>query len=403
MTQSREHENDSPINTALRQFEAAEANLEKLERIFREIRRMTPGGISFGSDPKYDDRVRAYVDVLEVLPRIDAWKPEHIPMDLNELGQCRLDAKELGEISAEIAIEEEVEAPARELAQYRHLLSKKRRQLIRSAMLELFAQVDQTLNNLKATTPEDRLPNENVNGALWEKLRTDVQAIEVLLGSSLPRPPHWTDLRRHLSFGMVQDLLDIIRRDWPEAKTGLTASLYHEDEPIPVEVSDLGALATAQPTGRVVTKLKWESLDDETFERLMFSIISSTPGYENPQWLMRTNAPDRGRDLSVTRINTDQLSGTIRSRVLIQCRHWLSRSVSPADVAALKEQISQWEPPKVDVLIIATTGRFSADAVSAIERHNNGDRALRIEMWPETHLERLLAERPSLIAEFGLR
>ena len=31
------HGADSPINAALRSFEAAEANLEKLERIFREL------------------------------------------------------------------------------------------------------------------------------------------------------------------------------------------------------------------------------------------------------------------------------------------------------------------------------------------------------------------------------
>ena len=87
-----------------------------------------------------------------------------------------------------------------------------------------------------------------------------------------------------------------------------------------MEVADLGALAAAQPKGQVVTKLKWQSLSEEDFERLVFSLISSAPGYENPEWLTHTNAPDRGRDLSVLRIVNDPLSGSIRSRVLIQCR-----------------------------------------------------------------------------------
>lgn len=168
-------------------------------------------------------------------------------------------------------------------------------------------------------------------------------------------------------------------------------------------VEDLGTLAAAQPKGHVVTRLKWDSLSGEDFERLMFSLISSAPGYENPEWLMRTSAPDRGRDLSVVRIVSDPLSGAMRSRVLIQCRHRTTKSVSPSDVAALKEQIATWEPPKVGVMIIATTGRFTSDAVAAIEKHNAGDHALKIEMWPESHLERLLAERPALIGEFGLR
>jgi hypothetical protein len=201
----------------------------------------------------------------------------------------------------------------------------------------------------------------------------------------------------------MQDLMDIARLDWPDAKAGLTKGLFDHDEPLPVEVADLGTLAAAQPKGKVVTKLKWESLSDEDFERLVFSLISDAAGYENPEWLTHTNAPDRGRDLSVTRIITDPLSGATRRRILIQCRNWLTKSIGPRDVATLREQIVSWEPPKVDVLIIATTGRFTSDAVSAIEKHNAGDRALKIEMWPESHLERLLAERPALIAEFGLR
>jgi hypothetical protein len=61
------------------------------------------------------------------------------------------------------------------------------------------------------------------------------------------------------------------------------------------------------------------------------------------------------------------------------------------------------ETSATGVLVIATSGRFTSDAVAYIEKHNGSDRAPRIEMWPESHLERLLALRPSLIADFGLR
>jgi hypothetical protein len=132
-------------------------------------------------------------------------------------------------------------------------------------------------------------------------------------------------------------------------------------------------------------------------------LISAAPGYENPQWLVQTNAPDRGRDLSTIRAAGDTLAGMIRSRVIIQCRHWLRRSVSPSDVTSLRDLMSLWEPPRVDVLVIATSGRFTSDAVALIETHNQSDRALRIEMWAESLLEAQLAQRPDLIAEFGLR
>jgi hypothetical protein len=136
---------------------------------------------------------------------------------------------------------------------------------------------------------------------------------------------------------------------------------------------------------------------------LIFTLISDAPGYENPEWLMQTRAPDRGRDLSVTRVIQDELAGTLRLRVVIQCKHWTSRSVNLAETAAAKEQMALWTNPRVDVLVIATSGRFTADAVTWIEAHNNSGAAPRIEMWPESHLERLLASRPGIIAEFGLR
>jgi hypothetical protein len=394
---------DSPINSALRQFEATEANVAKLERLWAEISKLTPSGLQFGSDPAYEEHVRIFEDVLAALPKIDGWKPESVPIDLNTICQNRLDAKEVGEISAEIAVEEEIEAPGRELAEYRHRLNKKRRQLIRSVMSDLIAAIDETVRSLAKSIPKKPNPAREIKSAAWDKLKDQIQEIETLLGSGVPRPSRWSDLRRHLHFGAMQDLIDIVRLDWPEVKAVLSKGLYDRDEPLPAEVADLGTLAAAQPKGQVVTKLKWASLSAEDFERLAFSLISSAPGYENPEWLTRTNAPDRGRDLSVVRIVNDPLSGAIRNRVLIQCRHWTTKSISASDVATLKEQIGTWEPPKVDVLTIITSGRFTSDAVVAIEKHNAGDRALKIEMWPESHLERLLAERPALIAEFGLR
>jgi hypothetical protein len=393
---------ESPINSALRQFEATEANLEKLERLWTEIKQLIPEGLSFGTNPMYDERVRAYREVLLALPKIEGWKPVSLPLDLDDIGRNRFDAKEVGELEAEVIVEREIEAPGRELAEYRHQLVKKRRQLIRSAMGDLIAAVDNTLRVLHEKIPADAPTNEKIADPDWDKLKDQVRAIEMLLGSALPRPAGWGSLGRHLFFGMVQDLRDIIKSDWPSSRTGLTKGLYDENEPVPVDVEDLASLASTAPRGVVSTKLKWESLDDEGFERLMFMLISNTPGYENPAWLTQTNAPDRGRDLSVTRVFNDPLGGTFRSRVIIQCKHWLKKSISVTEVSTLKEQMALWDP-KVDVLVIATTGRFTADAIAAIEKNNLGDRALRIEMWPESHLEQLLAERPALIGQFRLR
>jgi hypothetical protein len=183
----------------------------------------------------------------------------------------------------------------------------------------------------------------------------------------------------------------------------LQAALYDELEPLPVALDDLGTVAATKPGGPVSTKLAWAQLDEEAFERLVFNIISDAAGYENPLWLTKTRAQDRGRDLSVDRGLADSLSGMTRQRVIIQCKHWLTRSLTATDVSSAVAAMKLWEPPPVDVLIIVTSGRFTADGVTWIEKHNHDRERPLIEMWPESHLELLLAQRPNLIAEFGLR
>ena len=46
---------DSPLNAALRHFEAAEANLIKIEKVLGEIEAAIPNGIAFGENPEYEE------------------------------------------------------------------------------------------------------------------------------------------------------------------------------------------------------------------------------------------------------------------------------------------------------------------------------------------------------------
>jgi hypothetical protein len=65
--------------------------------------------------------------------------------------------------------------------------------------------------------------------------------------------------------------------------------------------------------------------------------------------------------------------------------------------------MDSWRDPPIDVLVFATSGRFTTDAVSHTEKHNADRKAPKIEMWPNSQLELLLAARPDLIASYGLR
>lgn len=394
---------ESPLNAALRHFEAAEANLVKSEKVLAEIEAAIPSGVAFGVDPEYETNCRMFEALLAALPKIDGWKPDIYLLELDWIAQQRLDALEIDEIESITWVERQIAEPAKLLREYRHRFNQKRRELIRNALLELIDAIDSNLCNLGKLLELDQPQHELVTDNEFEELKQNVAQIETLLGSAVANPPRWSDLHRHMHFGMLGDLHDIIEHDWPAVKAGLRKSVYGENEPVPVEIDDLGELVSAKPMGPVATKLKWESLTEEEFERLIFVLIAAEHGYENPEWLMKTNAPDRGRDLSVYRVYNDSLGGTLRQRVIIQCKHWLSKSVSPTEIGTLKEQMRLWEPPRVDIHVIATSGRFTSDAVVLVEKHNQSDSALRIEMWPESHLERLLAGRPAIIAEFGLR
>jgi hypothetical protein len=208
-------------------------------------------------------------------------------------------------------------------------------------------------------------------------------------------------LARHLSFAQGTDLHDIADYDWPSVRRDVESRQYSEDEPLPIEIEDLGNVAANPPAGKVTTELKWASLGDETFERLIFNLISDAAEYENPRWMTNTRAPDRGRDLTAERVIADSLSGTSHQRVVFECKNWSDKPVAATTVGDAVTKAGLWDPP-FDVLVIATSGRFSIDAVAWMENHNRTNR-LRIEPWANSHLEDLLATRPHMIEEFNLR
>ncbi|GAA2999547.1 restriction endonuclease [Actinokineospora diospyrosa] len=168
------------------------------------------------------------------------------------------------------------------------------------------------------------------------------------------------------------------------------------DDPMSYSPMDL-------PARRAGLALSWTNLDSGTFERLIFQLIAETEGYENVDWLMHTNAPDHGRDVSAVRLRRDPLSGHSSQRVAIQCKHWTSKPVRDHDVSQAVVSISHWQDPPFDVVIIATSGRLTSDAVSWIERHNLRSGRPIVEVWNDARLELLLSDRPHLIRSYELR
>lgn len=393
------------LTDAVRQFDAAQANLKRLEELWSEIKALIPDGMVIDtSSPdavRYADSCRTFRHILKAMPKIDGLALTDDLLDLDAIFMNRMDAKECGEISAEISVDRMIYAQGDSLQEYRFRFLAQRRSLVRNEMLRAIGEIDNILATLSTRNFDD--PTPSVSGDEWDQLKALIAEIDVLRGTVVNAPPRWSDLRRHLAFGLTGDLYDIINHDWPSARKSLQAAMYGPDDPIPVDVADLGALVKSAPTGPVVAALKWEVIDDEGFERLVYNIVSNASGYSNPQWLTHTRAPDRGRDISATKTIEDALSGTRTLRVIIQCKHWRSNPIGMLEVSKLLNQMSLWEPPKVDELVIATTGRFATDAVDWIEKHNNERKTPLITMWADSHIESLLASRPHLVAQFRLR
>jgi len=392
------------LEDALREFDNTEANLQRLSKVWAEMSEIVPQGISFmaGSPEgrRYDELSRAFADISAALPKLDGWTITSRPHGLNELAQQRLDAHDIDEISAIASVEEERWAPGKEIDEYQYRLNRARRSLVRQRLIGLMESVDELLAGLAERWPAD---SKSIHDPDWDEMAASVREIDRLAGNVVPRTGRWNELRRHVHWAEGQDLRDIGALDWPSVRKDLQQGLYSELEPLPVRVGDLTALVDSRPSGPVSTELAWATLTDEAFERLLYNILLDAQDYERPDWLIHTHAPDRGRDISAFHRVADSLSGASSERVILQAKHWLAKSVAPKDISGILPEISLWEPPPVAVLIVATSGRFTADGVRWIETHNSKGLRPRIEMWPGPHIEALLAQRPHLVAEFGLR
>jgi hypothetical protein len=295
----------------------------------------------------------------------------------------------------------QLEEPGRQLDEYRFRLGRARRRAIRARLDELTSTIGETLPQLVQDVPRDS--TDPVEDHRTNNIADAISEIERLLGDTTDRRGRWGDLHRHMYFGQGHDWHDITEMDWPSVKADIEAAGLSEADPLPVADFDLGAAASASPSGGVTTGLTWENLDEDQFERLLFNLLRGFPSYQNVEWLMKTRAPDRGRDLSVERVIRDDGGTTRTERVIVQAKHWTAKSVVPTDITTTIAALSLWEPPAIRALIIATSGRFTADAVAVTEKHNANGKLPFIELWPDSRLETLLSQRPDLLANYDLR
>ena len=386
------------LSDLLNAFDRTAANVAKLEAVLERATPFMPTGPSFGSDPEYDDLRRAWVDLLAGLRPIDGWTVTGELPDIGELGQAFLDFAEISVLPT--SVWDAIARPAKDLAEYKYRLNRARRKASRERLFSLMTTFDAGLAELLADV--DRNSVGVLAGESVDLLRAAFGEIERLMADTVQRRGRWSELHRHMHFGEGHDWHDVHEFDWPTVRDDIESGALAEVDPLPVPEIDLGEAAAGRLTGVVTTALPWSRIDDGGFERMLYDLLRSIPEYENVQWLSKTRATDRGRDLSLDRVLRDG-SGAVRTeRVAVQAKHWLSKSVGPAEIQDAVSRLKLWTP-MFRGLIVATSGRFSADAIAYQEQHNERGDSLLIDLWPEVRLETLLAERPALAAAHGLR
>lgn len=388
-------------------FDKVAVNLKKLEQVWDRASPLLPEGPARGSTPEYQNLVRTWDALLPGLAPIDGWTiTEELP-DMGALGQMFLEYAEIQEPAhGAYAIREK---PGDDLGEYRFRLDQARRRAIAARLQELTEQITDLLRGITAVLPTrdefyDQEGKRNKLDTLdTQRVETVLAEIERLLGDTVERKGRWGDLHRHLRFSEVNDWHDIHEFDWPSVRVDIEAAHFGETDPIPVPEVDLGVAGRARPAGGATTALNWSALDPDQFERLLFDILRSLHGYQNVDWLMKTNAADRGRDISLERIVQDAAGATRTERVIVQAKHYTSKSVGPGDVQDSLSRLSMWEPPVIRFLIIATSSRFTTDAVRIVDQHNDLGKQPQIEMWPDNRMEVLLSQQPTLAIMHGLR
>ncbi|MGH3830187.1 MAG: hypothetical protein ACRDRS_06980 [Pseudonocardiaceae bacterium] len=387
------------MDELLNAMDRTAANLAKLQDIWDRAAPFIPTGPSRGSHPEYDDLRRAWKDLLVGLPAIDGWTITDELPDTDALGQAYIDYFDIGE--APFSVDEDGEKLGKDLTEYRFRLNRARRRAVRERLQRLTAVIDTALPHLLDGVARDS--RDRLTGPAVDQITAAVGEIERLMGGITQRRGRWNDLHRHLSFGEGHDWHDIHEFDWPSVRSDVQAAAFADTDPLPVPDIDLGQAAAGHLTGTATIALPWDRLNDDGFERLLYDLLLTFPEYQNVQWLMHTHAPDRGRDLSFDQVVPISTGESRTERGILQAKHWRSRPVRPADVSNAVTGVTLWPPPVVRVLVIATSGRFSTDAITWKEQHNNKGTAPWIELWPDSKLETLLAQKPHLAAAHGLR
>lgn len=391
------------LDETLEKLNKVKFNLDLVKKKWDELRELlaypVEGNWDHEGKEEYLRKCLEFMELLTKIPSIRGLKIEEVLPDYDEVSQGSRDYRDLGEVDAFTSFISDVFEQGSEISKYEHFLNIERGKLVRNQLLNYIKEVNNILSKLKVEENEEKW-SDPADPDIIHQINEKVSQIEVLMGESIKLPSRWGDLNRHLYFGQIHDLNDIIIHDWPSITSDLRSSLQAE-EPFEIDIEDLGNLVdNSNKSGQIGIHLKWDAITYDNFERLCADLLESLPEWENVEWLTPTNASDRGRDITAFWVSHTTSRGTIRERAIIQCKHRPNKSVSAKDIEAFQNLSLLHD--NVDLYLLITSGKFSDQAIQIVEKQNQTNNKPHVEVWEHWKLEKLLASYPNLIKIYGL-
>lgn len=149
-------------------------------------------------------------------------------------------------------------------------------------------------------------------------------------------------------------------------------------------------------------KLDFSNLSDTAFEEFTFHLLERI-GFVNVDWRKGTahdsSPADSGRDIVAQQIRDDVDKSKCIETWFVDCKHY-KKGVPPGDV----QNLLAWaEAERPHTALIVASGFLSNPAKDYLEKYQrNRTPPFRIKYWERPQLEKLAANKHSLVWEYGL-
>lgn len=126
------------LASALEAFDRVAVTLDRLEKVWQELKDLTPAALEASPNAeRYDELLLSFDALASGLPAVGAIRINPRPVSLSEFFQCRYDAHIASIPEALVDLRRAIAAPSEAIIAYKHTYLQRRRKLIRRRADEL--------------------------------------------------------------------------------------------------------------------------------------------------------------------------------------------------------------------------------------------------------------------------